>query len=122
MRTLKEQQGMTFLGYVIVLGIIGFFAMMVLKLVPIYLEYQSVLTALNSVESQPASSAPASIRSAIQKNLDVNSVNVVSSKDFKIKRDKGATRVQIAYNAETQFISNIYFLVKFDASVELGGT
>lgn len=122
MRTLKEQQGMTFLGYVIVLGIIGFFAMIVLKLVPIYLEYQSVLTALNSVESQPATSSPASIRSSIQKNLDVNSVTVVNSRDFKVKRDKGTTRVHIAYNAETRFISNVYFLVKFDASVELGGT
>ncbi len=81
-----------------------------------------MLTALNSVESQPATSSPASIRSAIQKNLDVNDVNVVSGKDFKIKRDKGSTRVQIVYNAETQFISNVYFLVKFDASVELGGT
>ena len=113
---------MTFLGYVIVLGVIGFFAVMVMKLVPIYLEYQSVVSALKSVESQPATSSPASIRSAIEKNLNVNDVDVVKAKDFKIKRDKGTTYVQIAYNAETRFISNIYFLVKFDTSVELGGT
>ncbi|MDX1454173.1 MAG: DUF4845 domain-containing protein [Gammaproteobacteria bacterium] len=117
----RQQRGMTFLGYIIVLSIIGFFALLVLKLVPIYLEHQSVVKALRSVADQPATSSPASVRSTIQKNLDIDNVSVVKAKDFKIRRASGVSEVYIEYEAETNFAGNVYILVKFSESVEMGG-
>lgn len=122
MRKLQTQQrGMTFLGYVIVLGVIGFFAIMIMKLVPIYLEHQSIVAAMNAVSQQPPTSTAQNIRSSIEKRFDVDSVKVIRAADVKIRREKGKTVVAVDYEAKTPFIGNLYLMVKFSESVELKG-
>lgn len=118
----EQQKGMTFLGYVIVLGIIGFFALMTLKLVPLYLEYQAVVKIMNSVAAEStAATSPAAIRSTIQKRLDVNNIETVSARDFRIQRDKGTTVLSVAYEARTKFAGNLWFVIADTHSVELRG-
>lgn len=118
----KNQKGMTFLGYVIVLSVIGFFAIMAMKLAPLYLEYQSVVKIMNNVaEESTAATPPATLRDTIQKRLDVNDINRIKARDFKIERDKGTTRLSISYEARTQFLGNLWFLLTFEHSVDLRG-
>lgn len=118
----SKQSGMTFLGYVIVLGIIGFFAVMVMKLMPLYLEYQSVSSIMEQVSTEPASISAVALRSTIQKRLEVNNIDRIKAADFKIRRSKGVTEVSIQYDAETPFMGNLYFVLKFDKTVELTGS
>ncbi|MDX1442441.1 MAG: DUF4845 domain-containing protein [Gammaproteobacteria bacterium] len=118
---MKQQKGMTFLGYVLVLGIIGFFAIMAMKLTPLYLEYQSVNNVMQGITKEPQTITPQALRSTIGKRLNVNNVNRVEAKDFKIRREKGRLVVSIAYNAETKFVGNLFFLVKFENEVEITG-
>lgn len=118
----QEQKGMTFLGYAIVLGVIGFFAVMAMKLAPLYLEYQSVVRIMNNVAEQNASTtSPAAIREAVQKQFYVNNIDRVTSKDIVIKRDKGTTVMSVDYEARTRFAGSLWFLVVFDHSVTLRG-
>lgn len=118
----KRQKGLTFLGYVIVLGVIGFFALMAMKLAPLYLEYQSVVKIMNNVaDSTPPTASPVAIRDTIQKRLDVNNIERVKAKDFKVSRDKGAPQVSIEYEARTSFVGNLWFLLLFEHSVTLRG-
>lgn len=116
----KRQKGMTFLGYVIVLAIIGFFAIMALKLTPVYLEYQSIVKIMNNVAQENITS-PNALRSTIQKRLDVNNITTVTAKDFRIRRGEGATELSIEYEARTKFAGNLWFLLQFDHSVNLRG-
>lgn len=118
---MKRQQGMTFFGYVIVLVIIGFFAIMAMKLTPLYLEYQSVHSVMKGITSEPVTINPAALRSTISKRLNVNNVSRVDAKDFKIRREKGRLVVSIQYEAETRFFGNLWFTVKFDNQVEITG-
>ena len=118
---IKRQQGMTFFGYVIVLAIIGFFAIMGMKLTPLYLEYQSVNNVMQGITSEPQNISPQALRSTIGKRLNVNNVNRVDAKDFKIRREKGRLVVSIEYEAETKFVGNLWFTVKFQNQVEITG-
>ena len=47
-----RQQGMTFIGWVLMLMIFGFFVLLALKLIPTYLEYFRVVKQLSSLEEQ----------------------------------------------------------------------
>ena len=49
----RYQQGMTIWGWLMVLGLIGFFTMLVITLLPVYMENMSVKKAVNQVASQP---------------------------------------------------------------------
>ena len=62
MRALTRQRGMTGIGWLIVLGLIGFFALLTLKMVPSYLEYYKIVATLDSIAEEKGFNSPAEIR------------------------------------------------------------
>ena len=48
----SRQSGMTIIGFIFILLIAGFFAIMAMKLVPAYLRYYSIVKAMNQVSSE----------------------------------------------------------------------
>ena len=52
-KMMNEQRGVTFIGWCIILAIIGFFVLITLRLFPLYNEKITVLSAMNSVASRP---------------------------------------------------------------------
>jgi Tfp pilus assembly protein PilE len=49
MRPLNRQKGMTAIGWLIVLALIGFFVLLTLKMLPSYLEYYKIVSTLDSL-------------------------------------------------------------------------
>lgn len=116
----NRQLGMTFLGYAIVLAVIGFFAIMAMKLVPLYLEYQSVVRIMDgTAEENGPNTSPAALRSTIQKRLDVNNIDRLNARDFRVVREKGVVELSVEYEARTKFMGNLWFLLEFNHSVAL---
>ncbi len=48
----SKQAGITLIGFLMLLGIAGFFAYMAMKLVPSYTEYAGVVKAMNQISSE----------------------------------------------------------------------
>ena len=53
MNTLAKQRGVTAIGWMVILGLIGFFALIALKLFPMYSENFSVISSLKSLQNEP---------------------------------------------------------------------
>jgi len=118
-----RQQGMTFIGVVIVLGLIAFFVLIALKLIPLYLENFKIVSSLQSLKSEAelgSKSAP-EIMTLLSRRLDINEVRRLTPKDIEIKAGSGRARVRIKYEARESFIGNVDIVAKFDDSVELTG-
>lgn len=109
------------MGYVLILFVIGFFAIMAMKLTPLYLEYQAVVNIMEGASKESVNSSPAALRSTINKRLDINQVTRVDEKDFKLRREKGRLMISIDYEARTNFVGNIYFVVVFSHEVVVTG-
>jgi len=122
MNSSRKQSGMTAMGIVLLLAVIGIFALTAIQLTPVYLEFQSIATVMNGIANEPKNSTPGQLRGTIEKRLDVNNVTVVTPKDFKFSKKTGVMTVSIEYNAEAPFMSNVYFLVKFNKEVQVTGT
>jgi cytochrome c biogenesis protein CcdA len=77
---------MTAIGWLLVLGLIAFFTLITLRLVPLYLEYAKVASALESLENEPGITrkTKTEIVNMMQKRFDVNDVNNVSAKEIKV--------------------------------------
>jgi len=84
MRSIRRQEGVTAIGWMIILGLIGFFVYLTLKMMPSYLDYFKVVSALESVEQKSASS-PMEIRKHIERQFDVSFVQAITPKQVKIK-------------------------------------
>ena len=113
-------RGITFLSFIIVLVVVGFFAYMAMRLVPVYQEYFSVRQAMNAVaEESGPNTSPAQIRAALARRFDISYVDNVKPQNIRVIRDGRGTQLNIQYQRLTPFVYNIEFLVSFDETVDL---
>ncbi|MDP1698164.1 MAG: DUF4845 domain-containing protein [Xanthomonadaceae bacterium] len=117
---MNKQKGLTFIGFVMLLAILGFFAYAAMRLVPIYTEYFAVKSAMKAVaaESGSAEMQPGDIRNKLIKRFDVSYVTSVNPNDIRVRRDRNPS-ITIAYEVRKPFISNVDLVVSFSHTQEL---
>ena len=121
MNNRNRQQGMTGLGWLTVIALIGFFSLLIIKLAPIYMEHYSVRTVLESLKEEPliTKKSKAEIRTMINRRLKVNGVYDMQKEAISIKKDGGVTTVDITYQVQKNMAGNIDVLVSFSDQIEL---
>ena len=121
MRLQKNQKGLTFISWLIILAIGGFFVLLALKLTPIYLENQSVKSVIKSLNNDPLIRKTDSrgIRKIIKKRMKINSIYDFPKDAIKIKKTKTRLNVDITYNKEEKIVANVYVLVKFSEKLSV---
>ncbi len=122
MTKLHKQKGMTAVGWLLVLGLIAFFTLIVLRLAPMYLEYSKVESVVASLKDEPgiASQSRAQILKLIQKRFDVNDVRGVDPRTaLKVSRDKGVTTVRVEYERREHLMANIDVVGTFDKEIRI---
>ncbi len=117
-----KQRGLTFISLVFVLGLIGFFTLLVLKIAPIYFNHSKVVNALKAIEEAPdiASQSKAQILSNLEKRFGMNYVEHVTKDDIAIVAQPGYVKVDIDYERVEHMMGNLSVLVEFHEGFEVG--
>ena len=121
-----SQKGMTYLGMLILMIVIAFAAIIVIKVVPLYLENYKVESSLKSLAQDPkvkgAVISPREIVDMLHKRLMVNDVDHVTPDDISVTKEGGKTVIAIDYEARVSLFMNLDVVARFpDNRVELGG-
>lgn len=121
MRNLQRQQGMTLLGWIVVLGLIAFFVLLTLRLMPNYLENFKVAETLQSLQNEPEITRKSTleIRKLIDRRFMINDVTSIAAKDVQITNEKGRLTVRAQYEIRVPVLGNVDAVTKFDESVEM---
>jgi len=121
MRLQKNQKGLTFISWLIILAIGGFFVLLAMKLTPIYLENQSVKSIVAALEGDPEvrRTDKRGIQKIIQKRMRINSIYDFPKDAIKIKKTKTRLDLDITYNREEKIFANVYVLVKFSEQISI---
>ena len=118
----SKQTGVTLIGWIILLIPIGICGYAGIRLTPVYLNYMKVARTLEQVRSEfkggDAGNASL-IRVAVEKHLNVESVDYPDIKDIKIARDGTSWVVSASYDDQAPLFANVSILVSFDKSVTL---
>jgi Domain of unknown function (DUF4845) len=117
-----RQRGMTFLGILIIIIVVGAWVYAGIRLVPKYLEYVRVASTLEKVRDEFASnpgSTEFDLRRAIERHFDIEMVTVIESKDIEIRKEGGTFTLHAGYEDTVPLVSNISFLLTFDKTVEV---
>jgi type II secretory pathway pseudopilin PulG len=120
----SKQSGITLIGFMVVLAVVGFFGFMAMKLVPSYLEFLGVKKAMTQIANDGASSKSLDgIRRDLMFKMGFQYVDdaTIQPKDITITRINGASTLHVDYEKQIPFIANIDFLMHFDNSVPLPG-
>ena len=115
-----SQRGMTLLGFLMVLAVVGIFAFVGMKLFPVYSEYYSVVQSMKGIQMEPgvANFPPEKIRVLLDKRFNISYIDSVKPQDITIKREKGY-KLRIAYEVRRPLVYNLDFVAKFDKTVDL---
>lgn len=116
MKTLKKQQGLGMLGWLVVLAVAGFFLLCAFKIIPLYAENRYVVSGLKALV-EPGTKLEDMTTAEIKKKMgNFYMINNVRSKDAQnIVVDRAANRVvvKIDYEARVNLFYNLDVVVDF---------
>ncbi len=119
----RYSRGITLLGFLILLCVAGFFAYVVMKLVPVYVEYFGVVKAMEQIKNEPgaAQKSVEQIRRDLNVKFDLQYVDQqdIPPQAIQVKREATGPTLRIAYEKRVPFMYNIDLVASFDKSVNL---
>lgn len=112
--SIKRQRGMTLIGFLLLLSAVLFVAYIGMKLVPIYINYYSVVTAMQDIAEEPnsANMSESQIRNSLSRRLSVNYVRNIRPENVEIVRSNGVSLV-VEYEVREPLIGNVDAVVSF---------
>lgn len=119
MKHMRSQKGMTAIGWLFLLVILGFFAIIGIKLVPIYIAGFNMYSSLESIKhnSSLKTQPMLEVRKKVMASLDINYASDVKSDDVTINKSGKGLEVSVAYEVYRPIIGNLGLLVTFEKSV-----
>lgn len=115
-----SQRGMTAISWLLTMALIAFFALIAIRLVPIYLDGYKVASSLESLAAPGHEGrSPGELRSMLMKRLRINMVSDVTSRDVRVEARGGMHVVNVNYEKRQPLIGNIDVVISFDKSVEV---
>ena len=117
----RTQRGMTLIGFIMVLAVVGVFVYMGMKLVPMYSEYYSLKQALSSLAREPGitDNDPAKIKDLLFRRLDISYASNIKPEHVKIVRKDAGYLMTVVYEVRKPLIANVDVVGRFDTTQEL---
>lgn len=110
----RRQTGISSIGWLIVLAIVGFCLTALLKVGPLYLDNYFVASAVESLGREDLHSKDIyEIRRKLDNEFTVNNVRDITANDIQIVRESSRTVVKVDYERRVPFMGNIDVVVKF---------
>lgn len=122
----RKQEGITLMSFVMVLVVVGFFALMAMKLFPMYSEYHNMKAAVNEYAAQPnsASIAPGQAWIELERRFNIAYVDSVKRENIKIERaaQGRGMQIKVSYEVRKSLLANLDVVGKFEHVADLNGT
>jgi hypothetical protein len=118
----KHQQGLTLISIALLLGLIGFFTLLILKIVPIYIDHNKVASAMKELRNSPdlINMSEFQIRDSLSKRFNINYVYDVKDEDIEVIKHGEYLKVAIEYEVVKKIAFNLSILAEFNDLIEIG--
>jgi Domain of unknown function (DUF4845) len=117
-----RQRGITFIGWLfllIPLAIVGYAG---IRLTPLYLNYMRVAHSLQQIgQDERSDNSAQSIRNAILRRFDIETINYPEAKDIDVRRDGSGWVIEAKYDDSVPLFANLSLQISFDKVVQIGG-
>ena len=117
----RKQSGLSLVGFLVVLAVVGFAAYVGMKLFPMYQEYYSVQSSMKGLANEPvvADMDPAKVQDLFFRRLYINYSENVKPQNVKFERMEGGWKMRVNYEVRRPLVGNLDVVGKFDASEPL---
>lgn len=124
---MHKQQGMTFIGMLLTMALIVMIAIVIMRAVPVYLQYYSTVQSVKGLNSVPVSSLTGDsyndvevLRTSLNKRLEINGLDNLKPDQLSITPN-GTNKftVKLKYQVIRPLIYNISLLFDFNDTEEV---
>jgi hypothetical protein len=113
---LSTQRGVTLIGLLFWAVIVGFIALIAIRVLPTLNEYSTILRAVKKIASEGPSTVP-EIRAAFDKQKSIEySISSISGKDLEITKENDKVVIRFAYDKELELMEPVFLLIKYKGS------
>lgn len=118
---IRRQRGMTVIGMILVIVAVAFVALIGLKVVPMYIQYYSIKSTIESVRKEPmlAQWTPADIQKAIERRFTIGYVENIKASDLKIRNERNIRVLELKYDDERELFYGLYVVLKVNEVIPL---
>lgn len=114
LRKAHSQRGVTLFGLLFWAIIIGFFALVGLRVLPTVNEYFTIKRAVEKIAATGATTVP-EIRTAFEKQKEIEySIVSIGGKDLEITKVNDKVVISFAYDKEIELMSPVFLLLKYE--------
>ncbi|MGA2841640.1 MAG: DUF4845 domain-containing protein [Steroidobacteraceae bacterium] len=117
----RQQHGMTLMGSLFILALVGLIGYAGLRLTPVYLNYIKVARSMEAAASEFKSDNPdpIAIRRSLEKHWQIEDISNVDAKDVEIVKNENGVALHLAYDDAAPYVSNVSLSVHFDKTVKV---
>jgi len=116
----QRQQGMTFIGLLCILVLVGIVGYAGVRLVPLYLNYMKIARAMDSTAAESKSDPdPVHMRNILERHWEIEDPTDVDYKDIEITRDDSGVQMHVSYNDSAPYVANVSLMVHFEKTVKM---
>lgn len=118
-KSLKQQQGATALGMLTIIAILGLGLYAVIRLLPVYLEYYSVVQSMEGVAAEAAGGGASvdKLRFSLNRKWLIEDITTIKYDEIIIRKAGSGFEMTAEYRAEKPFIGNVSLVADFDKTV-----
>ena len=108
------QRGITLFGLLFWAIVVGFAALIGMRVLPSLNEYFTIQKAVNKIAKEGATTVP-EIRAAFERAKEIEySIQSISAKDLRITKENDRVVVAFAYDKEIELVKPVYLVIKFE--------
>ena|SRR5579859_4275331 len=117
----RPQQGMTFIGLLCILVLLGTIGYAGVRLVPVYLNYMKLARTMESAatEFKGETADLSGVRKSLDRHWAIEDITAVEQKDIEITKDESGLQLHVAYDDTVPYIANVSLSVHFDKTVKV---
>jgi hypothetical protein len=117
----RYQAGMTFIGLLCILALVGVIGYAGIRLIPVYLNYMKVARTMDSTAAEFKSDSPdaGGIRRSLERHWSIEDITGVDFKDIEVVKDEGGVSLHVAYDDAVPYLANVSLSVHFDKTVKV---
>ena len=109
-----RQRGITLFGLMFWAIVIGFGALLIMRVLPTMNEYFTIQKAVKKIAAEGGSTVP-EIRNAFEKQKEIEySIQSISGKDLVITKENDKVVVSFSYDKEIELMKPVYLLIKYE--------
>ena len=110
----KDQRGITLFGLMFWAIVVGFLALLTMRVLPTLNEFFTIQKAVKKIATEGGTTVP-EIRNAFEKQKEIEySIQSISGKDLVITKENDKVIVSFAYDKEIELMKPVYLLIKYE--------